>query len=111
MSEQKIYVPKCNAREVTFKNGGSIIKIGFHADSIAAFCKEHANQSGYVNLRVSRRREVGDRGETHCVFLDTWEPDSNKAKQQVNEPAPTAVPIQDNPPESSGQDDGSNVPF
>ena len=59
MSEQKTYVPKSSAKEVQFKNGGSILKVGLHVESMIAFLQAHRNESGYVNLGISRRREVG----------------------------------------------------
>ena len=86
MSEQKTYVPKSSAKEVQFKNGGSILKVGLHVESMIAFLQAHRNESGYVNLGISRRREVGSHGDTHCVWPDTWKPDMNKMRAAAGTP-------------------------
>lgn len=65
----KVYL-KCSAKEKTFDNGGSIIKIGIKVEDLAAFVKAHKNERGYINLAISPRREVGQYGDTHSVYLD-----------------------------------------
>ena len=72
--KERLYVPKCNAKEITFKDGGSLIRIGCHVESLIAFVRQNANEQGYVNLVVTRRREPGKYGETHAVYLDDWKP-------------------------------------
>ena len=104
MSEQKQYVPKLSAKEVQFKNGGSILKVGLHVESMIAFLQAHRNEQGYVNIGISRRREVGSHGDTHCVWLDTWKPDMNKMRAAASTPP---KPI-DNPKPA---EDGDDVPF
>lgn len=79
--EQKIYVPKASAKEVTFKSGKTIFKLSFHAETVAAFLKQHANEKGYVNFGVSKRNEVGKFGDTHAIWLDTWQPNRQDAPQ------------------------------
>ena len=37
MTDPKIYVPKCSAKEHVFRDGGSIIKLGLHAETMIAF--------------------------------------------------------------------------
>lgn len=74
MAEQKTYVPKSSAKEITFNDGGSMMKVSFHASTLAEFVKNHANEKGYINLCVTKRREPGKFGDTHCVWLDTWKP-------------------------------------
>ena len=80
-TENKIYVPRSSAKQVTFPSGKSIIKLGFHVDTMIEFLKNNANEKGYVNLGVSERRQVGERGDTHCVWLDTWKPGQTKPEQ------------------------------
>lgn len=82
-TEQKTYVPKSSAKLVKFQSGKSIIKLGFHAETMAAFLREHANAKGYVNLGISERRSVGERGDTHCVWLDTWQPGQPSAPKSA----------------------------
>ncbi len=70
---EKTYL-KCSAKEKTFSNGGSLIRIGVKASDLIEFAKAHANERGYINLNVQARREVGKHGDTHSVTLDTYQP-------------------------------------
>jgi len=42
---------------------------------------EYANEKGYVNMTMSKRREPGQYGDTHYFTLNDWKPegDSNSA--------------------------------
>lgn len=71
---EKIYVPKASAKEVKFSNGGSMLKLSFKAEDVMAFIRQHTNAKGYINLNISPRRDVGKYGETHSVYLDTYQP-------------------------------------
>jgi hypothetical protein len=118
--EPKIYVPKCSVKEHEFRNGGSILKMGIHAETMIAFLKEHANEKGYVNLAIGKRKEQGKYGDTHAVTLDTWKPsgqaepgrsaafgaqtDAQRQLAQRRAPAPAAA--QDSP-----EEEGDGVPF
>jgi hypothetical protein len=84
MSEPKTYVPKSSVKETVFPDGGKLLKIGFHAETLAEFVKNHANEKGYVNFVITRRREVGQFGETHSVTLDTWKPDGRASGRATN---------------------------
>lgn len=94
MSEQnKIYVPKSGAKEITFQSGKKILKLNFKANELIAFLNQHKNDKGYVTLGVSERREVGQYGDTHCVWLDTWKPQPRGDQQQQRTPSrPTSPP-------------------
>ena len=116
MSDNKTYVPKANAKEVTFQSGNSIVKIGLHAETVAAFLLANANAKGYVNLGLSRRKSVGNYGETHCLWLDTWEPrqdaGSSGGRQDTSptpktQPRPVSAPAKAIP---SGGIDDADVP-
>jgi hypothetical protein len=81
MSE-KTYL-KCSAKAKTFRDGGSVILIGAKAADLIAFAQQHANDRGYVNLKVQQRREPGQYGDTHSVMLDDYQP---KAKDDEGGP-------------------------
>jgi len=85
MSEAKVYVPKSSAKEVQFKDGGSLIRLSFKADELIAFVQEHVNERGYINLTLSKRREVSQYGETHSLMLDQWKP---KPKDEYDQRPP-----------------------
>jgi hypothetical protein len=104
MSEQtKVYAP-ISAKQVTFQSGKSILKIGINVEKFSAFLKQHANAKGYVNLGISQRKEVSQYGETHTVWLDTWEPDASRAPAEAR----TTAQPQASPPTPKENDD---VPF
>ncbi len=63
---------KCSAKERKFSNGGSVINVGIKREDLAEFVRKHTNERGYVNLTIAPRREVGQYGDTHSVYLDTF---------------------------------------
>lgn len=106
MSEQqKIYAP-VRAKVVEFQSGKKILKISFKSDEMVEFIQKHTNQRGFVNLGVSKRKEVGRYGETHTVWLDTWEPGQQQPSAPRPAPAPTTRNI--NPPSDP---EAKDVPF
>lgn len=46
--------------------------------------QQYANEKGYVNMTMSKRREVGQYGETHYFTLNEYNPEA----QQNNNSAP-----------------------
>jgi len=97
MPEPKTYAPM-SGKEHIFADGGSILKLSGKADKIIAFINEHANDKGYINLTVSRRKTPGQYGDTHSVALDTWKPKGESVPPQA---ATT----------ETKDDDGSEFPF
>lgn len=83
MADQiKIYVPKSSAKSKTFDSGKTIIKLSFKAADLVDFINQHANEKGYINFGVSERRNVSQYGDTHCIWLDTWQPSAKSADQK-----------------------------
>lgn len=39
--------------------------------------QQYTNEKGYVNMTMSKRKEVGQYGETHYFTLNEWNPESN----------------------------------
>ncbi len=37
--------------------------------------QQYANEKGYVNMTMSKRREVGQYGDTHYFTLNEWSPE------------------------------------
>ena len=90
----RVYL-KCIAKHRTFSSGGSVINLGFKAEEMIAFCREHANQGGYINLIIAERREVGKYGDTHSVCLDTWQPTRTEAPADTQKPSKASAPLTD----------------
>ena len=41
---------------------------------------QYANEKGYVNLVMSKRREVGQYGDTHYFTLNEWNPEADNSE-------------------------------
>jgi hypothetical protein len=90
MSE-KIYVPKCYARE---KNGkyGNFLSVSFNAEALIEFVKQHKTEKGYLNLTISPRKQASEDGVTHSVMLDTYKPQGDRQGFQKAREAVRTVP-------------------
>jgi hypothetical protein len=107
MPQEKIYAP-VSIKEIETQYG-PLLKLSFRADKLREFLDQHTNAKGYVNLNVSRRKELSQYGETHYATLDTWEPKGQQAERQASQriasrPAPAPQP-------GGGDDDDSGIPF
>ncbi len=79
-----------NAKEVTTQYG-PLMKVSFSKKDLAILTA-NLNENGYVNLQVSKRREVSEYGHTHSISIDDWVPTKPKATQV---PAETSsAPVQ-----------------
>ena len=101
MPTPKTYVPLF-VKEHEFKDGGTMLKMSCKVEKLVAFLNQHVNSKGYVNMNISRRKEVGQYGDTHSVVLDTWEP---KPKVEPSDPPPPRNQSDEN------QDTGELLPF
>jgi hypothetical protein len=91
----KIYL-RCSAkaRQTQF---GEVLNIGIKADDLAEFCQQHTNARGYVNLTISKRRDIGQYGDTHSVYLDTYEPKTGTGAREVTARHSGPVEVDDIP--------------
>ena len=65
--------------------------------------QQYANEKGYVNMTMSKRREVGQYGDTHYFVLNEYNPEA-----QQNNSAPANNASQDN---SSDDISVEDLPF
>ena len=80
--------------------------ISFNIEKLSSY----ANDKGYVNLTLSKRKEVGQYGDTHYFTLNEWKPEDggNVQTPKGNSNAPKAQkPSQSNDEEVSISD----IPF
>jgi hypothetical protein len=109
MADQaKVYVPKSSAKEVTFRDGGSMLKLSFKVDEFIAFLQQNKNEKGYINLVCSKRREVGQYGDTHSLVLDTWKPSGDRKPTQATK---TPSSPQSTPSEAAPVEEDESTPF
>lgn len=85
MSEPKTYAP-ASVKTVQTQYG-EMYKFSFRADKMIEFIQQNTNAKGYVNLTISKRKEVSQYGESHSVALDTWEPVPGGGVTKSNKPA------------------------
>ncbi len=72
MSKTYIDGSSCKAINGQF---GEFFNMSFNIEKLAA----HANEKGYVNMTMSKRKEPGQYGDTHYFTLNDWKPDGEKA--------------------------------
>ena len=67
--------------------------------------QQYANEKGYVNMTMSKRREVGQYGDTHYFVLNEYNPE---AQQNQN-----SAPVNNNSSQNNSSDEISveDVPF
>jgi hypothetical protein len=88
MAEQdKQYLPKSGAKLVTFQSGKQVMKLSMKQETLD-WLQTKVNSKGYVNIGISERREVGKFGDTHTVWLDTWEPGQTRTAPPPAGPRP-----------------------
>jgi len=69
----KIYVAKSSAKEIEWQYG-KFLNVSFNAEELF----KHVNEKGYLNLVISKRKEVGPYWDTHSVTINSWTPDNKK---------------------------------
>jgi len=77
----KIYL-RCSAKARTTQYG-DVLNLGIKVEDLADFCRKHKNERGYLNLTIAARKEVGQYGDTHSVYLDTYTPKSDGRTESV----------------------------
>ncbi len=68
----KTYIDWSSCKAITGQFG-EFFNISFNIEKLS----EYANEKGYVNLTMSKRREVGQYGDTHYFTLNEYNPENN----------------------------------
>ena len=53
---------------------GEFFNISFNLEKL----QQYANEKGYVNMTMSKRREVGQYGDTHYFTLNEYNPENSQ---------------------------------
>ena len=64
-------------KEVQFNNWGSIINISLKLEDL----QDLANEKGYINMTINKRKEPGKFNETHYLKLNEYK-SKDKAKNE-----------------------------
>ena len=95
MAQDRVYINQCSLREKTFDNGGSLINGAFKVSEL----QEHADENGWVNIVIAKRREVSEKGATHYAYKSEYQRQNTQAQGQFSpEPSnlqPTSNPMED----------------
>lgn len=61
---------------------GEFFNMSFNLEKL----QQYANEKGYVNMTMSKRKETGQYGDTHYFVLNEWKPEAGNgnAWQQDN---------------------------
>jgi hypothetical protein len=64
---------------------GTFWNLSFNKDELLKMAN-YLNDRGYVNLKVTKRKEMGKFGETHSCYIDNYVPkrDSAPSKSPTN---------------------------
>ena len=95
MAQDRVYINQCSLREKTFDNGGSLINAAFKVSEL----QEHADENGWVNIVIAKRREVSEKGATHYAYKSEYQRQNTQSQGQMPpEPSnlqPTSNPMED----------------
>jgi hypothetical protein len=81
MTLDKVYINMCWLREKVFDDGSSVINCAFNVEELQG----HADDSGWVNMVIKKRREPNEKGYTHYAQLDTWKPTGSQLENNESE--------------------------
>ena len=84
MSE-KIYCG--SGKEKQFENGGSQITVTLNMDELEKYFSDYGfvTNTGKktIKVKIGKRREAGQYGETHTVEIDTFKPSPSSGEQKT----------------------------
>ena len=76
-------------------SGGSLINAAFKVSEL----QEHADENGWVNIVIAKRREVSEKGATHYAYKSEYQRQNTQPPGQMSpEPSnlqPTSNPMED----------------
>lgn len=83
----KTYIDGASCKAI---NGqyGEFFNISFNAERLM----QYANEKGYINITMSKRKEPGQYGDTHYFTLNDWKPEGNNNDSQNSAPDQNQAP-------------------
>ncbi len=106
MSEEKVFAKGLyfKSRQLEF---GQVIAMSVKAQDFIDFINAHTNESGYCNIDIMPQKKDSASKNSHYAVLNTWVPDSTKAK------ATNTTTVQSQPPSVFGSTSGQSddLPF
>ncbi len=85
MAQKKDYVDGLYIKEKAGQYG-SFLSVGVKVDKLRSWLEsQRPNQSGYINIVITQKREPGQHGDTHTAYLDTYVPKGKPAAERAND--------------------------
>ena len=66
---EKTYINKCSLKEKVFDNGSRVLNCAFNVEELASHAKD-----GWIRFVIAPRRSPNEKGMTHYVYKDSFEP-------------------------------------
>lgn len=90
----KTYIDWASCKAVNWQFW-EFFNISFNVEKL----QQYANEKGYVNVVMSKRKEPGQYGETHYFTLNEWNPENsqNTSKPSQNKSTWEDISIEDIP--------------
>jgi hypothetical protein len=70
----KTYIDGTSCKAVTGQFG-EFFNMSFNLEKL----QQYANEKGYVNVTMSKRKEAGQYGDTHYFTLNDWKPEGDSS--------------------------------
>ena len=78
----KTYIDGTSCKAVSGQFG-EFFNMSFNIEKL----QQYANEKGYVNVTMSKRKEPGQYGDTHYFTLNEWNPENNNNSGGNSAPA------------------------
>ncbi len=90
----KTYIEGTSCKAINWQFG-EFFNMSFNLEKL----QQYANEKGYVNMTMSKRREVGQYGDTHYFTLNEYNPENTWGQQQEqsNNAASDDISVEDIP--------------
>lgn len=87
----KTYIDGTSCKAITGQFG-EFFNISVNIEKL----QQYANEKGYVNMTMSKRKEPGQYGDTHYFTLNEWNPEGANNDSASTQAAPAANNTQQN---------------
>ncbi len=89
----KTYIDWTSCKAINWQFG-EFFNMSFNLEKL----QQYANEKGYVNMTMSKRKEPGQYGDTHYFTLNEWKPEwENNNSASQNNKAEWDISVEDIP--------------
>lgn len=99
----KTYIDGTSCKAVTGQFG-EFFNMSFNLEKL----QQYANEKGYVNITMSKRKEPGQYGDTHYFTLNDWKPEGGDNNYSNNNQSKSSTQNNDS---KAGDISVEDIPF